>query len=308
MWTAGRRVRILGASAALCGGLLLQGSVRAPANLQRDEENKNSSSKDEGRKAEKKALSPNEFREFPLREKERISHNTELFRFDLPSPDHETGLTVSSCLVARAQVEGQTVVRPYTPVSLNHQRGYFDLLVKKYPEPGGLMSRHIHSLKPGDLLEMKGPFKKFDYQKNTVKRIGMIAGGTGITPMLQVIREVLSNPDDNTEINLIFANVTEQDILLRDELDALQYLYPSFRVYYTLDKPPRKWTMGAGFVSKEMISQHWPKPDEECKLLICGPKGLVAHVAGEKGPKNSQGDLGGLLKQMGYQKDQVFKF
>jgi cytochrome-b5 reductase len=45
----------------------------------------------------------------------------------------------------------------------------------------------------------------------------MIAGGTGITPMLQLIREMLQNPDESIELRLIFANQSEDDILLRDE-------------------------------------------------------------------------------------------
>jgi len=110
-------------------------------------------------------------------------------------------------------------------VSQNNQKGFVDLIIKSYPKPGGIMSRHIQSLRPGiDHVEMKGPFKKIDYRPNMCKKLGMIAGGTGITPMLQIIREVLSNPEDRTEISLIFANVSEDDILLRDELDALAYL------------------------------------------------------------------------------------
>ena len=50
----------------------------------------------------------------------------------------------------------------------------------------------------------------------------MIAGGTGITPMLQVIRAILKNPRDTTKLYLIFANQTEEDILLRQELESLQ--------------------------------------------------------------------------------------
>jgi len=54
-----------------------------------------------------------------------------------------------------------------------------------------------------------------------MKAIGMIAGGTGITPMLQVLHEVLDNPADTTQVSLVFANVTEEDIMLRKELDGL---------------------------------------------------------------------------------------
>mmetsp|Transcript_20300 Transcript_20300/g.33195 ORF Transcript_20300/g.33195 Transcript_20300/m.33195 type:complete len:310 (-) Transcript_20300:41-970(-) len=254
------------------------------------------------------ALSPKEFREYKLASTEKLTHNTKMYRFELPSAQDQSGLTVASCLVARATVDGKKVVRPYTPVSLNHQRGYIDLLIKTYPKPGGLMSRHIDELQVGDTLEMKGPFEKIPYKANMKKKIGMIAGGTGITPMLQIIREILSNPQDNTEVSLLFANVTEDDVLLRDELDALQYLYPSFKVYYTLDQPPRGWKMGKGFVSAEMIKNHLPSASDDCLMFICGPKGLVSLVAGEKGAKNSQGPLQGILEELGFTKEQVFKF
>jgi ferredoxin-NADP reductase len=48
------------------------------------------------------------------------------------------------------------------------------------------MSTHFHELKPGDTLDIKGPLKKLQIEPNMKKKIGMIAGGTGITPMLQV--------------------------------------------------------------------------------------------------------------------------
>ena len=171
------------------------------------------------------------------------------------------------------------------------------------------MSRHIQGLRPGvDSLEMKGPFKKIEYKANMKKKVGMIAGGTGVTPMLQVIREILSNPDDHTEVSLVFANVTESDILLRSELDALAYLYPNFKVYYTLDKPPSGWTGGKGFVSPEMIHKRMPSPKEDCVVLVCGPKGMLEHICGPKEQKDVQGPLTGLLKAAGYTESQVYKF
>jgi cytochrome-b5 reductase len=44
----------------------------------------------------------------------------------------------------------------------------------------------MHSLKEGDSVNVKGPFAKLDYQANKYKKIGMVAGGTGIAPMIQV--------------------------------------------------------------------------------------------------------------------------
>ena len=54
----------------------------------------------------------------------------------------------------------------------------------------------------------------------------MVAAGTGITPMLQVMRDLLKTAGDDTKISMLFANQTEEDILLWKELDAEQAKYP----------------------------------------------------------------------------------
>ena len=80
-------------------------------------------------------------------------------------------------------------------------------------------------MKVGDSVEFKGPFKKFEYTANMKKYIGMVAGGSGITPMLQLIEKILSNPRDNTEVRLIFANRSPDDVLLKDRLDGACVLW-----------------------------------------------------------------------------------
>jgi NAD(P)H-flavin reductase len=64
----------------------------------------------------------------------------------------------------------------------------------------GPMSSYIFSLKKGDTLELKGPIPKYKYEPNKDGKIGMIAGGTGITPMLQVIQRIFANPEDKTKV------------------------------------------------------------------------------------------------------------
>lgn len=51
------------------------------------------------------------------------------------------------------------------------------------------MSKHIHNLKPGDYIEIKGPLVKIPYTANMKKKIGMIAGGTGLTPMVFFLKK-----------------------------------------------------------------------------------------------------------------------
>jgi cytochrome-b5 reductase len=83
----------------------------------------------------------------------------------------------------------------------------------------------------------------------------MIAGGTGITPMLRVIRAIIRGraSGDRTEVDLIFANVNPEDILLKEDLDQLAREDKGFRVHYVLNNPPEKWDGGVGFVTPEMI-------------------------------------------------------
>ena len=113
------------------------------------------------------------------------------------------------------------------------------------------------------------------YRPGLVRTFGMIAGGTGITPMLQIIRAILTNPADTTRVSLIFANVNEDDILLREDLDGLSQKYSNFKLYYVLNNPPSNWTGGVGFVTADMIKEHLPPPAPDMKILLCGPPPMV---------------------------------
>ncbi|KAM3347749.1 hypothetical protein ACQJBY_021580 [Aegilops geniculata] len=289
--------------------------------------------------AAKVALNPEKWLEFKLQEKATVSHDSELFRFSF-DPSTKLGLDVASCLVTRApigqEVEGKRkyVIRPYTPISDPDSKGYFDLLIKVYPE--GKMSQHFANLKPGDVLEVKGPIEKLRYSPNMKRQIGMVAGGTGITPMLQVVRAILKNPDDNTQVSLIYANVSPDDILLKKELDRLASSYPNFKVsigvllgllnchmgevtakhdifatfqvFYTVDKPSSDWRGGVGYISKDMVLKGLPGPGEDSLILVCGPPGMMNHISGDKAKDYSQGEVTGLLKDLGYTADMVYKF
>ena len=104
-------------------------------------------------------------------------------------------------------------------------------------------------------MKVKGPKGAMVYTPNMVRRFGMIAGGTGITPMLQIIRAIVRGRalGDKTEVDLIFANVNKEDILLKEDLDALVKEDPKFRIYFVLNNPPEGWSGGIGFVTPEMI-------------------------------------------------------
>lgn len=228
------------------------------------------------------------------------------YRFALPKPDDVLGLPIGQHISLASQLEGEETqaVRSYTPITSDEKdKGYFDLMIKSYPD--GRLSRHLGQLKIGDTMKVKGPKGAMVYTPNMCRRIGMIAGGTGITPMLQIIRAVIRGRErgDKTELDLIFANVKENDILLREDLDALTRQDPSFRVHYCLNEPPSGWMGSVGFVTGDIIKANMPPPANDIKIMMCGPPPMI-------------GVLKKVVPTLGYDKprpvsrleDQVFCF
>ncbi|UZJ51898.1 hypothetical protein CBS101457_001218 [Exobasidium rhododendri] len=247
-------------------------------------------------------LDPKNWQDYKLVEKKQISENTAQYRFRLPSENGILGLPIGQHISVQAEVNGKNVMRSYTPVSSDDDRGFFDLLIKTYPQ--GNISQHVSKLRIGDPLQVKGPKGQMKYSPDLAKHIGMIAGGTGITPMLQIIRAIVKNPKDKTKVDLIYANVNVNDILLREELDNLAKQYPQqFNVLHYLNNPPEKWQGGSGFVTKESIQERLPAPADDIKILMCGPPPMINAMKKH-------------LEEIGYEKpntvskmpDQVFCF
>ncbi|KIP04258.1 hypothetical protein PHLGIDRAFT_25680 [Phlebiopsis gigantea 11061_1 CR5-6] len=223
----------------------------------------------------KPVLDAAKWQEFPLKEKIVISPNTAIYRFALPHPQDILGLPIGQHISVSAEINGKDITRSYTPTSSDDDLGHFDLLIKAYEQ--GNISRYVSLLKVGDKIRVKGPKGQFTYSPTLSRHLGMIAGGTGITPMLQIIRAALKNPQDRTKLSLIYANVNPEDILLKKELDLLAQNHPDrLTVYYVLNNPPQGWTGGVGFVSKDQIIKHMPSTSDDIKVLMCGPPPMMA--------------------------------
>ncbi|KAF7819225.1 NADH--cytochrome b5 reductase 1 [Senna tora] len=246
-------------------------------------------------KKPKGCLNPEMFKEFKLVKRTQLSHNVAKFTFELPTPTSVLGLPIGQHISCRGKdSQGEEVIKPYTPTTLDSDVGHFELVIKMYPQ--GRMSHHFREMHVGDYLAVKGPKGRFKYRPGEVRAFGMIAGGSGITPMFQVARAILENPTDRTNVHLIYANVTYEDILLKEELDGLASKYPDrFKVYYVLNQPPEVWDGGVGFVSKEMIQAHCPAPANDIKVLRCGPPPMNKAMAGH-------------LDALGYASEMQFQF
>ncbi|KAF8951965.1 NADH-cytochrome b5 reductase [Podila verticillata] len=254
------------------------------------------------------AMNPSSFVDFTLNEIQVLTPNTSRFVFNLPA-DQVLGMTTTSCLMIKfTNAEGKAVIRPYTPTSDATQKGQFDLIVKRYD--AGVMSAHIHNLKIGDTLALKGPMSKYPLQANQHESVSLIAGGTGITPMWQVISALLKDSEDKTKINLLFANQTAQDIILKSEIEALAAAHPDrFKVTYVIDAAAEGWTGETGYITADLIKKYLPEAGSAGnKVFVCGPPPMMVSVCGPKGPNFTQGEVEGALKELGLTIEQVFKF
>ncbi|XP_026326840.1 NADH-cytochrome b5 reductase 2-like [Hyposmocoma kahamanoa] len=155
-----------------------------------------------GKKKNKKLVTlidPNKKYPLPLTEREEISHDTRRFRFGLPSDKHVLGLPIGQHIHLSAKIDDDLVIRAYTPVSSDDEKGYVDLVVKvyfknvhpKFPD-GGKMSQHLNNMKLGETIDVKGPSGKLQYAgkglflikktrrdppvKVVVNKLNMIAG------------------------------------------------------------------------------------------------------------------------------------
>lgn len=167
-----------------------------------------------------------------------------------------------------------------------------------------------------------GPFLKLPYKPNMKRRIGMIAGGSGITPMLQIITEVLKDPGDKTELTLVFGNQSPRDILIRAELDRLaESSGGQLKVLYVVDRNDTgdASVKHVGHVTREFLSAVLPAPSPDTLIFVCGPPPMVKALAGPKKfrkedpnprghPFYGQGGVAGLLQELKYEETMVYKF
>ena len=270
-----------------------------------------------------------EFQSVPLLGKTTVSKTSTVFHFGLPDTTRPLNLSTCACILARAdnvQGEESPVIRPYTPITTNATIGSFDLLVKNYGTKG-LLSRHFHeTLKVGDTMDFKHiPFNvkiQFD-EISKFSTILMIAGGTGITPMIQALHAILGNndnddvsPSNNQTVTLLYGSQTSDDILARELLDQWAKDYSDkLQVIHILSDEKEggggeasrddstTWTGPVGYIDETMI-QKYASPTTETLVMVCGPPPLYDSLSG---PRDDP-ELTGVLSRLGYSKEQVYKF
>ena len=227
-----------------------------------------------------------------LGRKTTISSDTKIFTFKLNHETQQVGLPTGQHLMMRLRdpVTREAIIRAYTPFSDGAQRGTLDVLIKIYfdgPErKGGKMTQALDAIPLGHFVDFKGPIGHFEYhgngsctiagQKRKVRRFIMICGGSGITPIWQVLRAVLSNKADPTKSLVLDGNRSEEDILCKSELDTFAAEnQEKCRLIYALSKPPPVWTGIKGRLDRPLYEREAGRPskhpDGDELVLVCGP-------------------------------------
>ncbi|KAF8292977.1 NADH-cytochrome b5 reductase [Trypanosoma cruzi cruzi] len=275
------------------------------------------------------ALDASKFQNFKLVDKITVSHNSFIFRFALHSPTQRLGLPIGQhlhirCMTTNPEGKPEMVQHAYTPVSSDDDLGHVDFLIKVYFKNvhpnfpnGGRLSQHLYDLPLGTMVEIRGPVGNFEYLgkgnytvkdgKGKLKKMHtdaftMVAGGTGITPMMQLIRAIMKNKEDRTNIFLVYANQTEDDILLRKELDDCAK-DPRMKLWYMLDRETSpQWKYGTGYVDEATLRAHVPvlqprnSDHNRVVALMCGPPPML-----QKAVKPN-------LEKLGYTAEDMFSF
>ena len=242
------------------------------------------------------------YKPYELLAKEKLTHNTYKYRFGLGAeserlPGLEVGRHVS---VVAVTAEGQRCVRSYTPLTPWNQKGHFELVVKTYEE--GVMSKHLESLEVGQVLRVRSPAgKRFSYTPDAWDgKVAMLAAGTGLTPILQVLEAMVADGSARRcGAVLFFQNRFLRDVFMRDELEDLERRWPELKVRYFLSRPPGPGDEGwdeeqqrgsrkkrsrsgapgdwgsephemAGYITEKLMREYFAGAG---KVLLCGPKG-----------------------------------
>ncbi|KAK3179404.1 hypothetical protein K4F52_009149 [Lecanicillium sp. MT-2017a] len=269
-----------------------------------DEEKKSSTDRDENL-----ALKKHRWTEVKLVDKKQVSSDTRCYTFALPQGKKVLGLENGQHLQVGFHMQDKMLIRPYTPTRpllpvksdkddrfngcdqrLHDGSGTFDLTVKTYypdkKQPGGAMSNILDTISIGQYVDIRGPSGEIVYKgrghfniegkDKFIRRVSFVMGGTGITPGYSIIRRMMSESGDQTEVRVLDANNTEADILLRDEFESVQKASAGrMKMKYVLAEPPKDWTGLKGFVTKAMMDEHLFPPADDSIVLVCGPPPMI---------------------------------
>lgn len=196
-------------------------------------------------------------------------------------------------------VGGKEVRRAYSLCSSPFTDDDLAVTVKRVEN--GLMSNWLaDNLKTGDTLRVMEPMGQFttEYSKDRKRHLVMFAGGSGITPMMSIIKSILTQEPESI-CSLIYCNRDIDSIIFKDELAKWVTNYEGrLHVIHVLDNAPMNWQGYSGLLNHDMLIKLFERiPNwgiEKTTYLMCGPEGMMKNVET-------------LLAQQNIPKEKIFK-
>jgi len=171
----------------------------------------------------------------------------------------------------RLKIGDSLLTRPYTissaPFEARGENGYVEVTIRRN-RPYLVPDYFFDHVKEGDILEANMPFGFFYWEPlRDSKNIVALAGGSGITPFLSMAREIAYGKMKGCHITIIYGSVNSSDIVLKEELDAVEKDCPDVKVVHVLSDDP-DWEGEKGFVTREIIEKY---AGEDPTYMFCGP-------------------------------------
>jgi ferredoxin-NADP reductase len=196
-------------------------------------------------------------------------------RFDVPRwPGHRAGQHVDVRLTAE---DGYQAQRSYS-IASPPDGTRVELTIQRLDD--GEVSPYLtDELRPGDKIELRGPIGGyFVWEPSQGGPLMLVAGGSGVVPLMAMIRTRAAAGGDDTDTRLLYSSRSRDDVIYRNELERLSG--NGLTVVYTLtDSQPPGWTSYTRRVDAEMLAEVGPKPAEQPRFYICGPTPFVEAVA-----------------------------
>jgi len=172
-------------------------------------------------------------------------------------------------------LDGQKLARSYSVSSSPTQTGFLEIAVKKQTD--GRVSSFLNERAAiGLTVEARGPLGRFCFQENEHQRIALFAGGSGITPLISILRYI----DDlclDTKATLFYSVRAPHDIIFERELELLKQRLPSFQLVIVVTQPDAGWTGPTGRLGRELVIEHLGDLSN-LTCFLCGPEGFMDHV------------------------------
>ncbi|HCW08945.1 MAG TPA: oxidoreductase [Cytophagales bacterium] len=182
-----------------------------------------------------------------------------------------------------ATVDGKEVRRSYSLCSSPFIDQDLMVMVKRVDN--GLMSNWLPDhLKVGDKVKVLEPLGNFttEYSKEKKRHLVLFAGGSGITPMISILKSLITQEPDSI-CSLIYANRDIDSIIFKNELEHWQTQYEGrVHVIHILDNAPMNWQGYSGLLNKDMLAKLFERiPSwglDNTTYLMCGPEGMMKNV------------------------------